>query len=88
MTIKLITYDLRSEDDHQRLYDRIKGYGRWSHYMEDTWLVNTDRTVSQIVSDLEPYLSRKDRLLVLTVGDDYQGLLPDKAWDWIRRNRD
>jgi len=83
----LITYELSKDKDYTSLYDAIKEYGTWWHYIESAWIIKTDETVSEISRKLTRYLDEKDdSLLVIKIDPSLrQGWLPKKAWEWIKK---
>jgi hypothetical protein len=83
--ILLVTYDLKSPTrQYQKLFEAIKEISpEWCHYISNMWLIYTNKTPDQIVANLKPYLSKKDFLFVTKITRMNQGLLPEKAWDWI-----
>jgi hypothetical protein len=85
--ILIITYDLKTPGrKYSPLYETIKAQGRWWHYLKSTWLIDTQKTPEQVAEAINPYLGEDDNLLVAEMGTNYQGWLPSKAWDWIRRH--
>jgi hypothetical protein len=84
-----VTYDLGGDEgDYTGLYEVLKDSKRWWHYLESTWLVVVEGSVDELWERLLPHVTKADRLLVIDVTGDSQGLLPKKAWDWITRNVD
>jgi hypothetical protein len=84
--IMLVTLDLTdTSQDYVELFDALKRQGSWSHYMKPTWLIHTDKTAEEIVDNLSPYIKGHGRMLVAPLTGAYQGILPQKAWDWIQR---
>ncbi len=82
--ILVITIDITvASADATSLYEAIKAYGGWWHYLKSTWLLHTDKTPEQIVSELSPHIKGKGRMLVLELHRPYQGMLPKEAWEWI-----
>ncbi|MBQ2883651.1 MAG: hypothetical protein IJE43_07780 [Alphaproteobacteria bacterium] len=87
--ILLITYDLRQPNrDYESLYDAIKKCGsHWWHYLESTWLVDTNISVDECVNRLRQTMDTDDNLLVVDItGRPRQGWLPSKAWEWIKQH--
>lgn len=42
MALYIISYDLREPDrDYTGLYDALKGFSNWWHYLESTWIIKT-----------------------------------------------
>ena len=82
--VYLISYDLnRPGQGYARLYDGIKELGAWWHYLDSTWLVDTNLTSRQIFERLRSRIDANDRLLIIGVTRDYSGWLPGDAWNWI-----
>ena len=87
MTIYIISYDLtKPERDYKGLYEAIKSFGTWWHYLESTWLIKTNDTPSKILESLKSHIDKDDNLLIIEAGKKHSGWLPKKAWDWIKRN--
>ena len=87
MKVYLITYDLNNpHKDYSSLYEKIKSLGRWWHYLDSTWIVATRNSSSQINDILKAVLDSDDGILVIEVKNDYNGWLPEEAWDWMRQN--
>lgn len=82
-----INYDLKAPNrDYAGLYEAIKSYSGWWHYLESTWLIVTDENPSQIWGRLKGSIDKNDSLLIIEVRDNVSGWLPQKAWDWIHSN--
>ncbi len=83
--VYLVTYDLKKPgQNYSTLYDAIKSLGSWWHYLDSTWLVDTNFYSANSVSEkLTPHIDKNDNLLVIGVKNDYQGYLPEDAWDWL-----
>lgn len=80
-----ITYDLKKPgQDYDGLYESIKSLGAWWHYLESTWLVDTQLNADSIYKRLDANIDKNDRLLIVNFGTDYQGWLDKDAWDWIK----
>jgi hypothetical protein len=87
--IYAINYDLKEPGrDYVGLYEAIKGCGAWWHYLESTWLVDTNLDAEGIWKRLSPHFDENDRALVIGVTKNYQGWLPNDAWEWINDRRD
>lgn len=82
-----ITLDFENpEKDYSALYDKIKSLGSWMHHLEFTWFVapSTERSAEDIFTQLQPFIDKEDDyMLVVEVTSNYQGWLPDEAWDWM-----
>jgi len=85
--IYAINYDLNKKgQNYSGLYDAIKKLGVWWHYLDSLWLVDTTKNADEIVNAIKPHFDANDSLLVMKLSKDRQGLLTEKAWDWIERH--
>ena len=84
----MISYDLKSPGrDYTTLYEAIKSFGVWWHYLESTWIIKTSQSVAQVSELIRQRLDANDYLIVVDItGRKCDGWLPQKAWDWIRDN--
>ncbi len=79
-----IHYDLKKPgQNYDALHEAIKNCGAWWHYLDSTWLVDTNLNANGIWNNLSPHIDKNDFFLVIGVTNDYQGWLPKDAWDWI-----
>lgn len=84
--VYLITYDLnRPGQNYDGLYKAIKKLGAWWHYLDSTWLVDTNLSSDQIYARIKPHVDDNDHFLIIKVTRDYTGWLPKKAWEWIKQ---
>jgi hypothetical protein len=82
-----VSYDLNSPgQDYKNLYNELKRSNSWWHYLESTWLINTNETASQFCERLRKHIDKNDGLLIIEVTNNYQGCLSEEAWKWIREN--
>ena len=83
--IYAINYDLkRPGQNYEALSEVIKGCGASWHYLGSTWLVDTTLDANGIWKRTESHVDKNDFFLVIGVTRDYQGWLPQEAWDWIK----
>lgn len=83
----LISYDLKKPDqDYTYLIQELKKSNLWWHYLESTWLISTFETTQQIYQRIEKFIDKNDSVIIILVGKEYQGWLPEKAWNWIHNN--
>jgi hypothetical protein len=86
MAVYVISYQLRSTRlDYRGLIEEMERCPSWWHYLDDSWLVNTEENATQLYNRLAPYLEGGDSILIVQAGKDIQGWLPDDAWKWIER---
>lgn len=82
--IYAINYDLnRPGQNYEKLHEAIKSCGGWWHYLGSTWLVDTSLSANAIWDRLKPYVDKNDRVLVIRLSRDYNGWLPQEAWEWL-----
>lgn len=82
----LVAYDLPDPSDkYVDLFEELRDFENWWHFIDGVWLLYTDESADSIYDKLEPHIDKKVNLLVIDVGDDSQGLLPKKAWKWIKK---
>lgn len=82
-----VTYDYKGPSArYQPLFDELKRFPGWWHYLDRTWLIPSDKNAAAIYERLKPHLDADINLLIIEVGRDRQGWLPKKAWEWIRKH--
>lgn len=85
--ILLISYDLNDpRRDYRRLYKEIKKADTWWHHLDSTWIIRTNQSPESWQDRLHRYMDKDDSLLIIEVRNNYQGWLPEKAWQWLERN--
>lgn len=86
--VLLISYDLRRPgQNYTQLYEAIKSYEWWWHHLESTWIIQTDQQPGDVYSHLANYIDRNDHILVVQLTRNFQGWLPQQAWDWLNARR-
>jgi hypothetical protein len=84
MRVLLVTYTLRNSlKDYNPLFESIKSVGKWWHYIDTTWIVQTNLTADQLAHKLLPFIEQPDYLLVVLIAREHQGWLPKAAWEWL-----
>ena len=84
--VYMITYDLNSTGQrYNELISAIKkaSNGCWCTYWKSSYLIKSSLGPSQITDRLKPYLDSNDRLIVIEVKNNYQGLLAKDEWSYI-----
>ena len=86
MECYIITFEINSSADIQKLYDNIKSYGTWARITKYTLAVVTDLSAKEIRDDLKDNLYEEDRLFVIKSGFE-------SAWsnvrcknEWLKNN--
>lgn len=85
--VYVVSYDLnKSGQEYEGLYEELKNSAAWWHYLDSTWLIYTSESADQLYSRIGKHIDENDYALVIEVKRNYQGWLPDKAWEWIREH--
>lgn len=87
----LYAINLGIEDDkrdYTKLYEKIMTLGSWMHYVDYTWVIqprSADATAKSIATELLPHIDKEnDYMMVVALGNDSSGWLPDDAWSWLK----
>ena len=87
MAVYMITYDLKTKDkDYKDVFEAIKAASEnntWCHYWDSTWLIRSTLSATEIADNINPYLGKPDRMIVIEVKNNKQGWLTKKQWDYI-----
>ncbi len=84
--ILLISYDLSDPgQDYSGLYEEIKKAGTWWHHLDSTWVISTKASPDEWQERLRRHIDENDSLLVIEVTNNYQGWLPERAWEWLNK---
>ena len=87
MSAYLITYDLNKVgQNYEKVYEEIKKLGSWAHWLDSTWFVKSSLTADEIVGKLKKHFDSNDTLFVVEMTSNYQGLLNENQWEFLREN--
>jgi|GEM_PF-220463 len=87
MSVYAISYDLNKPgQNYDGLYQEIKNFGGYWHYLDSMWLVSTSLSATQMSERMLKHTDYNDQFLIIRVVDDYQGWLPKAAWAWIHQH--
>jgi hypothetical protein len=85
----IVSYDLKGPATaYSELFGVLKAQTKWWHYLSSAWLIITQRTPDQLVTDLRPHIHSGDRILIAKIDTTQRpnGWLPKDAWEWIDNN--
>lgn len=87
MKVFLVTYELKNPSkDYKGFYETLKSAPKWWHYMDSTWLIATDETITEWSKKIEPKIDVSDYILIIEVNKRYWGRLPKDSWKWFKEN--
>lgn len=87
MACYIISYDLRAPGrDYEKVYEKIKSFGKWAKITESTWAVVSAKTASQIRDDLKVIVDANDRLFVVKSGVEAAWRNTKCTSEWLRAN--
>jgi hypothetical protein len=58
----------------------------WWHYLGSTYLLKSDHSITKVKDSIKSKWPNQKYLIMKVDPKNFSGLLPPKAWDWIRRN--
>lgn len=83
----IVTYDLTQPiEKYSPFFDELKRSYKWSHFIENTWIVLRYDALVELGPKLRPLIFQPDRLLIMPAKGPADGWLPQDAWQWIREN--
>ena len=86
MAVYLITYDLKehaNSDEYVKLHEVIKSFGAWLHFLESTWLVDTNYNADTMSARIHEVYQPEYHLVYKLTPADRQGWLHQDAKNWI-----
>jgi hypothetical protein len=88
MKAYIITYEIKetATSSYEKLFEEIKKSKKWWHYLTNTWIVLSEDNATAINNRFLPHLDKNINLLIFELGNDRQGWLTKKAWEWINTN--
>jgi len=83
--VLIINYAHKSElKDYAPFFEAIKACGEWWHFLDSTWIINTEHSVEVVAKHLTQFIDKRtDYLLIARLQREHQGWLPKEAWDWM-----
>lgn len=87
MAVFNVSYDLnRAGQNYPGLITELESSPGYCHYLKSTWLIYTHEDAEALSERLLTHIDQNDSLLVIRVTAEYQGWLPEDAWNWIREH--
>lgn len=86
MAILLVTYDLIREshsENYEKILAVIKSGGSWARLSESSYAMETSMSPETVYNQVKPYLTQRDRLLVLTLKTPCFGYHDKEVIDWL-----
>lgn len=87
----LISYDLgmpETSTDYAKLISHIKSLGAWATPLKSQWFVVSEKTTSEIRTNLKNFIDTNDKILVLDVTDDDWATwgIDKEVTSWMKNN--
>ncbi len=88
MALYSITYDLIKKKDYDRIYEGIKtcGTGAYARPTESQWIVQSNKTATDIANHLRNFTDSDDRIFVIPVNGKVWASfnVSQEVRDWLR----
>lgn len=85
MTVYCISYDLIEDKDYEKLIEKIKSYGTYTHAEESLWFVESEKGAPEIRDELKSCVDEDDNMIVIRVTLPWASLnLSKKVTDWLK----
>ena len=84
----LIVVDLiNTTHDYAHLYNAIKQFGAWWHYLNNSWIVRTQQQLDLMVETLRAHIAQGDHFMIVDISNmPRNGWMPRDAWEWLRNH--
>lgn len=83
----MISYDLHSPTNNREAVQKaIESLGSWCKYLTTTYLVSTNKTISDLQEICAKPLDSNDRMIICEITGSIHGWLSDEQWNWIHEN--
>ena len=87
--IYALMFDRDDNTDFKKLHEELvskRCIVNWFHYIKSSYILVSDlSTANSLDREIRDVLINKDYLLVAIDLKDSQGWLPERAWQWIKR---
>ncbi len=86
--IYLFTYELHHGllRNSIALEQEIGTFPGWFHCTEKVWLIASNDDINAVNERLARHLTQTDYWLIVRITQEYQGWLPQEAWEWLRQS--
>ena len=83
----LITYEVKNKGDDEELKEELQKFTKYWHYIDNSWIILSNKNdANEIYKILDGKFFTENNLLIVEINKNYQGWLPQKAWDWLNNN--
>lgn len=90
MALYSITYDLVGKRDYERIYEGIKtcGTGAYAKPTESQWIVQSNKTATDIANHLRNFTDSDDKIFVISVTDSMWASfnVSKEVGDWLSKH--
>lgn len=88
-----VSYTIKNPLNALKVIAELRNSPAWAHFIDTTWFIATHEDADTLSARLSKHIAKSDALIVMRVsaelvaGPDFQGWLPQKAWDWFHQHR-
>ena len=83
MSVFVLTYDLKApHKDYNNLYEALKKY-TYCHGVESVWLIDSQKSASEIRDDLNKHIDNNDVLFVAKLSGNWASMRYSCA-EWLK----
>jgi len=88
MTCYIITFEVASPTNKQKLKDELKAHGYFCPINDNCWAIVTDQKASQIRDKLMVNILSSDKIFVIKSGVEaaWRNVYGQKNTDWLKEN--
>jgi len=87
--VLIINFALKNQSkNYSPFFEAIKSCGAWWHFLDSTWIVSTQYSADKVSNHLQQFIDTStDYLLVARLQKEYEGWLPQDAWNWLNNKQ-
>lgn len=81
----VVSVSLNPKRDASAILEELQRSAYWMHYLDETWLIDTNESVDALYQRIAKYTSVNDRVLVIQLARDnpIRTNLPSDAMRWL-----
>ena len=82
----LLAFEILPNKDYKQIHkglDDVSEITDWWHFISNTYLIISELPIKDLGPRLREILKQNTHILIEVKLDQYEGLLPKQAWEWI-----